>query len=142
MPPTNAEYAKINIACKSLGIDKYDLIADRYSLESTKNLTRQQTFDLLAHFGTLGWKPTRKKGNSKKSKSSPVYESPQMRKVVAMWITLADADIVRNRANYALQNYVKRLTGKANLAWCKHPDFKILIASLKAMGKDGGVDFE
>jgi len=103
MPPTNAEYAKINIACKQLGIDKYGLIADRYGLESTKQLTRQQTIDLLLHFKVLGWKPVRKKSSTKKNKTSPHYEDARMRKVVALWITLADAKVVKERANYSMQ---------------------------------------
>lgn len=142
MPPTNAEYAKINIACKQLGIDKYGLIADRYSLESTKQLTRQQTVDLLLHFKTLGWTPTRKKGSGKKSKCSPVYDDPQMRKVVALWITLGKAGVVKNPANYALQNYVKRMTKKANLRWCDGKDLDRIIESLKAWGKREDVDLE
>ncbi len=135
MPPTNAEYAKINIACKQLGIDKYNLIADRYGLESSKQLTRQQTLDLLLHFKALGWKPVRKKSFTKKNKTSPHYEDARMRKVVALWITLADAGVVKNRANYSLQKYVKRMTGKDNLRWCDGADLNVLIDGLKAWGK-------
>ena len=142
MSPTNAEYAKIKIACKQLGIDKYALIADRYSLESTKQLTKQQTRDLLQHFGVLGWKPTRGKSNSKKSKCSPKYDDPQMRKVVALWITLADAGVVKNRANYSMQKYVKRMTGRDNLRWCDGADLNVLIDGLKAWGKREDVDLD
>lgn len=142
MPPTNAEYAKINIACKQLGIDKYALIADRYSLESTKQLTKQQTIDLLQHFGVLGWKPTRGKSNGKKSKCSPKYDDPMMRKVVALWITLADEGVVKNRANYSMQKYVKRMTGRDNLRWCDGAELNVLIDGLKAWGKREDVDLD
>ena len=142
MAPTNAEYAKINIACKQLNIDKYGLIADRYGLESTKNLTRQQTRDLLNHFGALGWKPTRGKNSGRKSKCSPKYDHPMMRKVVALWITLADAKVVKNPANYAMQKYVKRMTGKDNLRWCDKDDLRIVIEGLKRWGKREDVDLD
>ncbi|MBL4901082.1 regulatory protein GemA [Desulfocapsa sp. AH-315-G09] len=135
MAPTNAEYAKINIACKSLAIDKYALIADRYGLETSKDLSRQQTTDLLLHFKTLGWKPKRARNSSKRSKTSPIYEDPMMRKVVALWITMADAKIVKNPANYAMQKYVKRMTGKDNLRWCDKNELRIIIEALKRWGE-------
>lgn len=138
MPPTNAEYAKINIACKSLGIDKYDLIADRYNLESTKQLTRQQTFDLLQHFKTLGWTAKRKKSST----ASPKYDSPAMRKVVAIWITLHQAKVIHNKSDRALQAYVKRQTGKDNLRWCDGADLYGLIEGLKSWAQRNGVDLD
>ena len=129
MPPTNAQYAKINIACKELGINKYDLIADRYNgMESTKQLTPFQTHDLLDHLKTLGFKVKRKK----KSKTSPVYIDGQHRKIVALWITLADAGVVRNRSDQALQKYVRRMTGIENLKWCDDSDCYTLIEALKS----------
>jgi len=138
MPPTKAEYAKINIACKELGIDKYGLIADRYGLESTKQLTRQQTIELLLHFKAMGWKVKRGQSNGKRNKTSPRYENPAMRKVVALWITLADEGKVKERANYALQKYVKRMTGKDNLRWCDRSDLHVLIEALKSwLERDG-----
>ncbi len=127
MAPTNAEYAKINIACKQLGLDKYGLLADRYGLESSKDLSWRQVFDLLRHFGALGWRPKRGKG-----KSSPRYNDPQQRKVVAIWITMAKAGMVRNSADAALQKYVKKMTGKDNLKWCDTKDMNLLIESLKS----------
>jgi phage gp16-like protein len=60
--PTRADYAKINIACKDLGIDKHHLVADRYAVDSTTKLTPLQTADLLRHLKSLGWKPRRKAG--------------------------------------------------------------------------------
>lgn len=138
MPPTNAEYAKINIACKQLGLNKYDLLADRYGLESSKNLNRQQTVDLLQHFKVLGWKPKRKKS----SKASPKYEDAQMRKIVAIWITLAQAKVVRNGSDQALQKYVKRMTGKDNLKWCDGEDLHNLIESLKKWAIREGVELD
>ncbi|BDD85956.1 hypothetical protein [Desulfofustis limnaeus] len=72
--PTNAEYAKINIACKQLGIDKYQLLSDRYGLGSSKDLNRRQVWDLLEHLRRLGWRAKR----SNKTPTSPVYLDEQM----------------------------------------------------------------
>lgn len=124
--PTRTEYAKINIACKELGIDKYQLLLDRYGLDSSKDLTRRQVWDLLAHFKSLGWKVKR----SRKRPTSPVYVEAQRRKIVGLWITLADAEVVRNRSDKALQAYVKRMTGVDNLAWCRDDQVQAVCQAL------------
>ncbi|PID59336.1 GemA protein [candidate division KSB3 bacterium] len=136
MPPTRAEYAKINIACKELGIDKKDLLADMFGLESSKQLTRTQTFKLLEHLKRLGFKPKRGK------KTSPSYTNGQMRKIVALWITLAQAGVVKNSSDRALQAYIKRMTKKDNLAWCDGKDLSIVIESLKRWATREDVDVD
>jgi phage gp16-like protein len=138
MPPTNADYAKINIACKDLGIDKHQLISDRYKIESSKQLTRWQLADLYKHFTAQGWKVKR----TKKSNASPKYRDAVMRKVVALWITLAQAGVIRSSSDQALQAYVKRLTGLSNLKWCGAAECNILIESLKSWAKRENVDIE
>lgn len=131
MPPTRAEYAKINIACKQLDIDKKTLISDRYGLESSTGLTRQQTADLLIHFKILGWRPRAGSHGSSNGGGSPRYHDARMRKIVALWITLADSGQVKNRSDGALQKYVKRMTGNDNLRWCQGRDLQALIEGLK-----------
>lgn len=126
--PTNAEYAKINIACKQLGLDKYTLLADRYGLESSKNLTMRQTADLLAHFQSLGWRPKRKK-------TSPKYDDARARKIVALWITLAQAGVIRNSSDQALQAFVRRVTKVDNLSWCDQAQLNTVIEALKDWAK-------
>jgi phage gp16-like protein len=128
MPPTNADYAKINIACKELGLDKHQLLSDRYKVESSKDLNLWQLQDLYKHFRALGWqaKP------AKDGKRSPKYSERQHRKIVALWITLAKAGKVKNPSDRALQAYVKRVTGIDNLAWCGGDECHKLIEGLKA----------
>lgn len=63
--PSRADYAKINIACKELGLNKYDLLADRYGLTTSKDLSPVQLRDLYNHFRSKGWKP--KKGTTVKN---------------------------------------------------------------------------
>lgn len=138
MPPTNAEYAKINIACKQLGLNKYELLADRYGLKSSTKLTKSQTFDLLRHFGALGWRA--KHGTKGKSNTSPKYKDPQRRKVVACWITMWQKNIIRNRSNSALQKYVKKMTGKDDLRWCDGSDLNLLIEGLKQWAAREGIE--
>lgn len=136
--PTNAEYAKINIACKDLGIDKYALLLDRYKVESSKQLTPRQTWDLLSHFKSLGWKP--KRGGRKNT--SPQYDDARARKIVALWITLHKAGKVRNGSDQALQKMVKRVTGVDNLTWCDGGQLNKVIEALKDWAKREQVDIE
>ncbi len=136
MPPTKADYAKINIACKELHLDKYQIIGDRYGLESSKQLNKRQLNDLYAHFRSLGWRVKRKK----KSTSSPRYVDPVHRKVVALWISLHKAGVIRSSSDMALQAYVKRMVGVDNLQWCDGGHCRVLIESLKSWAIREGVD--
>lgn len=137
--PTNADYAKINIACKELGLDKHQLISDRYGLESSKDLKPRQLADLYRHFRALGW---RVKRNKRKGPASPKYDEPMAGKVVALWITLAENGVVKNRGNLALQAYVKRMTGVDDLKWCTAGQLYTLIEGLKKWAKREKIDVE
>jgi hypothetical protein len=135
MAPTHADYAKINIGCKELGLDKYQLIGDRYGIESSKQLSHFQLTDLYAHFKKLGWVP--KRSATKDKDLSVTYKEPRHRKVQAMWITLGKEGIVRKRGDHAMNVFVKNQTGKDNLTWCTPQDVRNLIEALKAMDKRG-----
>ena len=136
--PTKADYAKINIACKELGLDKHQLLSDRYGIDSSKELTGANLFDLYSHFRRLGWRVKRKGG----TKSSPRYDDPMQRKIVAMWIELHRAGVVKNGSDRALQAYVKRQTGIQNLKWCGGQECFRLIESLKKWGARCNVEFD
>lgn len=138
MPPTRADYAKINIACKELHLDKYQLISDRYGHDSSKKLNGYQLRDLYKHFNSLGWKAKRKTNG----RTSQVYKDSQRRKVVALWITLSKDGVVKNSSDQALQRYIKRMTGKDNLNWCDAHDSYRLIESLKSWALREGVDLD
>lgn len=134
MTPTKADYAKINIACKELGLDKYQLLFDRYGLESSKQLTRFQLSDLYDHFKSLNWTP-------KRTKKAVVYPEPVQRKVQALWITLAKACVIRNGSDRSMNVFVEGQTEIANLRWVKEQHhFDILIKALKEMGKREGIE--
>ncbi len=136
MPPTKADYAKINIACKELGLDKHQLISDRYKIESSKQLNPWQLADIYKHFRSLGWKVKR----SKESKLSPKYDDRQHRKIVAIWITMAKKGVIRNASDKALQAYVKRTVHLDNLKWCGVDECRVLIESLKSWAHREDVD--
>jgi phage gp16-like protein len=108
--PSNADYAKINIGCKALGLDKRQLLADRYGLETSKDLTGHQVRDLLGHFRRLGWraKPPRKTIRPQHA-SGPLASDPQARMIRGLWITMGKAGVIRDPAETALNGYCKRM---------------------------------
>ncbi len=94
--PTQADYAKIAIACKTLGIDRLQLLSDRYNVESMKELTPRQLSDLYQHFRSLGWVPRKQEtgirkqaaGNRKQEKRFVYLDGPvaaQQRMIMALW---------------------------------------------------------
>jgi hypothetical protein len=69
---------------------------------------------------------------------------PLGRKVVAMWMALHDAGVVRKSTERTLDAYVKRMTGVESIAWCSADQKRRLVESLKAwaareqvLGADG-----
>lgn len=141
MPPTAIQNKKIHLARHQIGMtdEVYrDILWLDFKVGSSKALNPFQAERLLDIFRAKGWqaKPSKKKG------TSPEYGERYQRKIVAMWITLADAGVIRNRSDAALQAYVKRLTRIGNLKWCLEADCYPVIESLKAMGKRNDVDFD
>lgn len=147
--PSKAALAKIHIAKKDLGLtdEAYrDILHLNFKVESAAALTEQQAAVLLATFRSRGWKAkpaAAAPGKGKaKAKSSPVYRDGQRRKIVALWLTLHQAGVVKNGGDAALQAYVKRMTGVDNLAWCAGRQLWALIEALKQWALREGVDVE
>jgi hypothetical protein len=145
--PTRADYAKINIACKDLGLDKYDLLTDRYSLASSKELTAAQVIDLFQHFRAKGWRPkkatTVKSGRSGSTKKDDNFVSvkpgPAARRqkyILAMW----------NSLGYDVAKLHKRCKKQFNIdrfEWVvEDHDLFILITDLRERCCAAGLDPE
>jgi phage gp16-like protein len=134
--PTRAEFAKIHIAIKELGIsdDAYrDTLKIHFNKTSSKNLTNKEVGLLLAHFRGLGWKP-RYKAAGKKS-SLPLAQDRMSRKIRALWITLHKIGAVRDSSEHALAKFAKRVTGVAALQWHTAEQKGKVIAALKQWSK-------
>ena len=143
--PTRADYAKINIACKALGLSKADLLADRYSLSTSKDLTADHLRDLYNHFRTKGWKPSRpttvKKGRKNTQRKDDnfiqVKVGPAARRqkyILAMWNALG-YDVAKLHKRCKKQFNVERFE------WLDddHSLF-VLITDLRGRCKDAGLN--
>jgi phage gp16-like protein len=130
MPPTIIQNKKIHLALNQLGLtdEVYrDILQLNFKVDSSKDLNQFQAERLLGIFKAKGWKASA----SKKKPTSPQYVDGQARKIVAMWIALADAGVIRNRSDRSLQAYVKRQTGVDNLKWCDGAQLRMVIEGLK-----------
>ncbi len=131
--PTQADYAKIAIACKALGIDRLQLLSDRYDVESMKELTPRQLSDLYRHFRALGWSPVNKKKpvtHKEKNRKDFIYlDGPvaaQQRKVMALWKELGYEPA-------SIHARVKKQFGVDSFRWLTDYDsLHILITDLEA----------
>ena len=135
--PTKADYAKINIACKELGLDKSSLIFDRYHARSSKDLTDQQLANLYAFFRSMGWKPKHTGTKSKGFKEINVgtYAAAQKRYILAMWNALG-YDLKK------IDSRVKKQFGVERLEWMKDDhDLHVLVTDLRARCERAGIDY-
>lgn len=129
--PSRADLAKIHIAKKELGLsdDAYrDILYSRFRKTTAAKLTPGQSFQLINHFKSLGWKPRYQ------LKLPGVYSRPndtQEGKIIALWIELHKAGVIRDRSDKALQGFVRRMTKKDNLRWCTTFEKKTIIEALK-----------
>lgn len=131
----NAEIAKIKIGAKALALvdDTYRAVLQREGgAESAKDLTAAGRRRVLEHFKKLG-------AYGKEALQRPTYSSPQARMIRGLWIELADAGVVRNRSDRALDAFARRvLAGRPNapesVRWLSDPDLAgPVIEALKAM---------
>ena len=130
MPPTIKQYQAMYGITKNLTLDIKELLADRYGLESAKYLTRWQTDDFLRYLRKL-----QNPAGDTKGRKPVYYQDRSARKVFMLWKSLADAGVIKNRSEKAMDTFVKRQTGVASLRWCKEPHhFSALIETLKAWG--------
>lgn len=63
-------------------------------------------------------------------KGARLVDDPQAKKVRALWLTMADCGIVRDRSEKALGTYVRRITGRG-LADASTKQLSLVIETLK-----------
>lgn len=122
-------------ACKSLaGWDDQahrDLLARHGATEiegrvSASTLNTKQLLSVLDDYERRGWPRVRKD----KPDGRTLAQSPESRKVRALWLMLHALGQVRDPSEAALAAYVKRMSGVDALQWSRNPH--VLIESLKS----------
>lgn len=118
----------IHVAARELRLSRDDYEAVLLAVcgvRSSADLDGANRAKLLAHFKKLGFtvKP--------KTPSRALAPDAQSQKIRALWLSLADAGVVRNRSEAALAAYVKRQTGVDALQWLRPAQASAVIESLK-----------
>lgn len=150
MPPSRADYAKIHIARKELGLtdENYrDMLRVHFGVESSKNLAPRQVSVLLNKFRAKGWQPrqarvvkdgregtVRKDDNYIKIESGPAAK--QQRYALALWNALG-YDVAKLHAR------CKKQFGVDRFEWVtEYSDLHILITDLQQRCHQAGIDPE
>lgn len=117
----------IHVAKAHLGMDDDTYRAFLQSVtgkQSCAKMDNQELWRVMEALKKLGFTKTNA------NKGSPLPADPQSKKIRALWIAMADAGIVRNRSEAALEQYVKRITGQ-NLKGCTVKQCQTVIETLK-----------
>lgn len=142
-PTRRARLAKVHIAKKQLQLDDatYGATLARLfkGITSAADLTDRQLDELLEHFKRQGFKAPKRK--PRRAGNRPMADSPEAKKLRALWLSLYHLGVVRDPSETALAAYVKRTTGVAALQWLKDDKGMQAIEGLKKMAERAGVDW-
>jgi len=117
--PRKTDLAKIHIARKDLHLDEetYRCVIreiGKVASGSSKDLTPTGRARVLAHFRSKGWKPRRAKRTPRKSQG--MASAGQIKKIKDLWISLADAGVVRAPGEDGLRAWLTSATRKMHPA--------------------------
>ncbi|ESQ78489.1 regulatory protein GemA [Asticcacaulis sp. YBE204] len=135
----------LQIAKRQIGLhdDDYRGILERtVGVRSSKGLTDAQigkVLDVLKR--EHGWTPTVIQGGKKagsKGKARPVAEHPTAKKARALWISLWQLGVVRDRSEKALEAFAKKQLKVETMIWADQQQMYKLIEALKAMAERAG----
>lgn len=110
----------IHVAKSQLGMDDDTyraLLLDLTGKDSCSKLTRGEQWQVIEELKRKGFqkKPTHK--------GKHLISDPQAKKIRALWLTMADCGIVRDRSEKALAKCMRRFTGRtledANVKQCQ-----------------------
>ena len=132
--PRRQELAQIHIAAKALALDDntYRALLKRVTgNESAGALDAADRGRVIAEFQRLGWRPPRK---SKLTGAA--------RKIRALWLVLHKGGAVADASEQAMNAWVKRQTGRADVRWLDVDLAQRCIEQLKRWCDRLNIDYE
>lgn len=136
---------RVQIARRELRLDDEEyraLLAAVTGQRSSKGLDGRQLEAVLARLTALGFKPKAKKAKAGRPLSPPSSEpvlAAEVRRLRAIWITMAKQGFLRDGSEPALAAYVQRMTAKRNgglgvarVDWLKSEQAGQVLDELKA----------
>jgi len=139
-PGRRAMLAKVHLAAKELGLDeatRRDVLERVTGARSSADCSDAQLDTVLAEFRRLGWKPRTGMAPVSKGARRPA-DSPVAKKARALWLSLHQLGVVRDRSEKALEAFGKRQLGVERLQWADPSQGYRLIEALKAMAERNG----
>ncbi len=134
-----ADLAKIHIGKKALRMDEdiYREMIKKLSkgrTDSAADLTVIERTALLQKFGSLGWKPNRRKFSPRTSHKKPGQKTP-IDKIRALWIQMFNDGITESGDERALCKYCMRMVKKHSPDWLTDKEQTQVLESLKQWHK-------
>jgi len=120
----------IHVAKRDLAMDDDTyraLLVSCTGQDTSTHLTDAELNKVLAHMKRRGFKVRHAAGKSKR----PLAQSPQDKKIRALWLTLHKMGAVRDPSETALAAYIKRITGVDALQWLDIQQASRVIETLK-----------
>lgn len=96
---------------------------------ATMNITQLRL--AFAEMKRMGFIPKKKAGDNNNSESMSDWRDGRIKKITALWCALADAGVVKDRSEKAMQHWCSRLTHKAVLQWATSNGLNNCIEALK-----------
>ena len=124
--------AKVHVARKELGLDEdtyRGVLAQVTGKASAGDCDERQLVAVLDHFKLRGFAAKPRGG---------VADHPSARKARALWISLWQLGVVKNRSDQALEAFAARQLGCERMQWARQSDSYRLIEALKAMAERAG----
>jgi len=136
--PTPGQIKKLHALSRALAFDDatYRAVLERFGVASSKELSDRQMARCLEFLEAQAveagvWQA---RGSAPTPKRRPGAASEaQLRLVAVLWRQVSRQTSDADRKT-ALDAFVRRITGKARLAWCGHGDIQALVNALLAMG--------
>ena len=130
--------AKVHIAKVQLGLadDDYRAVLSRVAGQrSAADCDETQLVAVLKEFESKGFSA---KPRSPAKPGARPADHPSARKARALWISLAQLGVVRNREDSALEAFARRQLGVERLQWANQSQVYKLIEALKDMAERVG----
>lgn len=130
--PRRRLYALLQVGRQALGWsdDTYrDFLRDngaRGERSSATTMSIGQLHQALEAMRALGFRPRRR------DIATRDWRGPRVAKITALWCTLADAGVVRDRSERAMISWCASMTGTARLEWADSEALNRCIEGLKA----------
>lgn len=94
---------------------------------SASTMSLKQLFHALEAMKRAGFTPRAKAITDPQSD----WRRPRINKIIALWCTLADAGVVKDRSEKAMNAWCMSITKKARLEWAASADLNACIEGLK-----------